>query len=87
MVLGTAQLVVVLEIGKPLHAPMQHRLEYFGLEHPNFSLEWRTRTVVEDLAVFASATPGEARPGEVYPSRTAPFAVGRSSCRRENMRL
>lgn len=53
-----AQRDAVIGVGSLLHAPIQHRLEYFGLKLSNVALESHTRTVAELLGVFSEAVPG-----------------------------
>ena len=46
-VMGSAQRVIVARARVPRDVAVQHCLEYFGSEHPDFELEGSARSVVQ----------------------------------------
>ena len=56
-VVGSAQRVVVARARAPRDAAVQHCLEYFGSEHPEFELEGSARSVVQFDGVLLEAAP------------------------------
>ena len=56
-VVGSAQRVAVARARAPRDAPVQHCLEYFGSEHPDFELEGSARSVVQLEGVLPAAAP------------------------------
>ena len=56
------QLRVVLLAECPSHASVEQSLQNLILKHPDFELQWRSRSIVELSAVLFEARPGESDP-------------------------
>ena len=56
-VVGSAQRVVVARARAPRDAAVQHCLEYFGSEHPDFELERSAWSVIKVEGLLPEAAP------------------------------
>ena len=57
-VVGSAQHVVMARARAPRDATVQHRLQYFGFQHPDLKLEGGAQSVVQFEGILPEAAPG-----------------------------
>ena len=56
-VVGSAQRVIVARAWAPHDAAVQHCLEYFGFQHPDFELEGSAQSIVQFEDILPEAAP------------------------------